>query len=757
MKINVRSIFQIGFLTVIVAAAFSGFLRSKLQTTAADGTPQPFWETDLTNFGYQGRPPIHLAAEVNWGTATYQQGVAFTGPDVLAAFFVVHDEPSGATIGRRVPSLSDSYRLVVIFLSTAGGQFIRQLDWRLPTTSQSVSSPSFFPATEGRFIVRIGNSLSLYSPDFKLLAEHTAGEGFAAIASPAGETILLGDTHKLEGEWIEQFELLETDGLTVLHSWESAPQRNQILWGDEIASMTSQSVSIRTLDSVAKPLVTGREWFCGDWNFINKETIAMFQCGSTESLVVVSTTGKILHRFELGLEQVDGPVVASRNGHRFAVPTRRWGSGRNADPEALFARVFELNTDKPILTLKVAPHYSSSPNFETPQGDTRFGWGGLALSPGGDLLAVKSGPIVQLYKLTESAQRPECDGNCPRDEQAAGSQPPASERKLNLSASLLAGAHSKVVEEALSWLPADTETVTAANGPLILPNLDQGEDKTGKKESDEIAETFADFPLRLFAFKNGIVSKYFKDEKLIFALGGARNFRNPSGLGEGPFQGCDIAVFANDVSARADFFLKGSSQAVLKTERIEGHEVAVFQEKGEEDMWTTFVAFPRANVAIAASSKDYLREVLARIDGKRGERALPDTLTEWKYVNTQAAFWAVRHYNKKAGTEDPTSPFARNNAGLIADDQAIGLAFSFDPDTSNTARIVYLSENKDALQNLKRQLGRIDSESGVKDMNIRYRQIALGVVEGSYDLEHIESAETFGFLLGALLGHMVAV
>ena len=223
-------------------ACFYGPLRSKLPT-ATSGTPQPLWEIDLTKFGYQGRPPIHLGPEDSWGIATYKQGVAFIGPDMLAAFFIVHDDPSGAATEKRKPSPSDPYRLVVVFLNTARGQLIKRLDWRLPSTSESVSEPSFFPATKGSFIVGIGNTLSLYSPDFKLLAEHTAPEEFAAIASPAGDTLLLGDTRKVGGGWTERFDLLETGGLSVLHSWESAPQHNQILWGDEIASMTSQAVS----------------------------------------------------------------------------------------------------------------------------------------------------------------------------------------------------------------------------------------------------------------------------------------------------------------------------------------------------------------------------------------------------------------------------------------------------------------------------------------------------------------------------------
>ena len=108
-----RSIFKIGFLAVILAAALHYLVRAGFPpTVGASKPPQPLWEVDLSKFGYQGKPPIHLGPEDAWGTWTYQQGVVFTEPNVVAVFFVVHDEPSGAASGQRKSSPSDSYRLV---------------------------------------------------------------------------------------------------------------------------------------------------------------------------------------------------------------------------------------------------------------------------------------------------------------------------------------------------------------------------------------------------------------------------------------------------------------------------------------------------------------------------------------------------------------------------------------------------------------------------------------------------------------------
>jgi hypothetical protein len=319
-------------------------------------------------------------------------------------------------------------------------------------------------------------------------------------------------------------------------------------------------------------------------------------------------------------------------------------------------------------------------------------------------------------------------------------------------------APSQLVEQALSWLPADTETAIAANGPFSLPDLNPAErNPPAHGDADETGEIFSRVPVGLFGFKKGLMGNYFKNDKVLLALEGSRHFRTPAGLGEGPYQGCDIAVFASDIKVSVDAFLKNSSDAVMRTERIEGQEVIVFQEQLEEDTWTTFVAFPKPNIAVAASNKAYLREVLARINGKRGERALPESLPEWKYVDTHTAFWALRHYAKTEVSTDPTSPFAGESSWLITDSQAIGMAFYFDPAKSKTATITYLSGDKNSLANVQKHFFPIESEPGAGEMHIRYREIAPGVVEGSCDLDHIESAEIFTFVLMGLLGHSLAV
>jgi hypothetical protein len=311
-----------------------------------------------------------------------------------------------------------------------------------------------------------------------------------------------------------------------------------------------------------------------------------------------------------------------------------------------------------------------------------------------------------------------------------------------------------LVQQALSWFPADTETVTAASGPFPLPDLKRegGEESRSKESNDEVAELFRGMSLSLFGFQQGMFGKYFKDAKIELAMEGARQFRPPSGLGGGPYAGADILIFSSDTAAAADSFMKAAPKTALRVDEIDGEAIAVFREKMESDTWTTYVAFPKPNLAVAASDPRYLREVLARIRGKSGPRALPDSLPEWKYVDTNAAFWAVRQYDRSRAETDPTSPFGGTKTANVADDKAIGLTVSFDPEKSPFATIMYFSGGRNAIAKMFAQ---VKSERGAEEMHAQYREIERGVFEGRYNLSRDDSVQIFSFVLLALLGHAI--
>jgi hypothetical protein len=239
---------------VLLALAFSAL---QLQSQ----TPKPLWEGDLSRFGYQGRPPaalLHVSpdsqSDFDW---TYQQGVVFTDPDVVAAYFVVYDAPSGASEASE-PKITDSFRLVTVFLNAKNGELIKQLDWKLPLDWVQVSPSFFYPATHGRFIVILGKTVHLYSSDFKLLAQFEAHDELIPVASPSGESLLLKSN--------VEYDLLDTEKLSVLSSWKqpphSFPRQIDSLWGDRLAWTKLSTVYFGTAASEPKKLLAVRPESC---------------------------------------------------------------------------------------------------------------------------------------------------------------------------------------------------------------------------------------------------------------------------------------------------------------------------------------------------------------------------------------------------------------------------------------------------------------------------------------------------------------
>ena len=457
--------------------------------------------------------------------------------------------------------------------------------------------------------------------------------------------------------------------------------------------------------------------------------------------------------FDLGFEQIDGPVVASASGQRFAVPTIRWGSGASrGGPDKLTARVFGLGGRDPLLRLNVLrKDNAGTSTFYGSNGDVLFGWGGLALSPEGGLLAIKSGASVLIYQVPDVATPSQCAPNCNNQAEAANPQPLPSQAASTIPAAV-PGPSSQLIGQMLSWFPADTETVTAVMGPLPLQKFEKGPDGALSmvKSDNEVRDQFMLFPTLLLKDPGND----FKDRPILATIEGSRGFLPPTGLGGMRYQGALIAVFAGDITDRVSSFLKDPSSANAHTEQIEGHAVTVSQGKSEEDVLTTYVAFPKPNIAVVATDRGYLEEVLARIDGKNGERALPDTLPEWKHVDTHAQFWAVRHYRKAGAEKDPSSP-SNGGWGKTSDSQAIGLTFSFDPNKSKTAVLTYLSGDGESLQRLQGYF--VERTPAITQMHARYRQVEPGVCEGTYDVDQMESAGYFVFILESLLGHAIYV
>ncbi|HEY3744174.1 MAG TPA: hypothetical protein VGL53_30220 [Bryobacteraceae bacterium] len=312
---------------------------------------------------------------------------------------------------------------------------------------------------------------------------------------------------------------------------------------------------------------------------------------------------------------------------------------------------------------------------------------------------------------------------------------------LTIVAILVCAAQSSAVaqqlNQVLTWLPDDTETVLGANGPFPWedPRALLSAAPPNERVAAELDMQFRMLPFMLLIFKNGGLSEFVKGKTVSLAIEGSRRFRPPQSLGDMRYEGCLIVIFGPEVSLDGAAFMQVAANSAVRFEEAAGTKVAVFEEKSQQDTWTTFVGFPRTNMAVVATNLGYLTTLLDRMKSPQPTRALPQDLPEWKHVDTAAPVWGIRHYRKQGAELDPTSPLQGKNAANVPDKDAVGVTFSFGRAADPTAIVDYLSANPDARRILSAYLVEEGAATAVpRELQMRLRQPAAGVLKASISL-----------------------
>jgi hypothetical protein len=223
-----------------------------------------------------------------------------------------------------------------------------------------------------------------------------------------------------------------------------------------------------------------------------------------------------------------------------------------------------------------------------------------------------------------------------------------------------------------------------------------------------------------------------------------------------PFEGCAVAIFQDDLEDRRDAFMKDAAGLAVRIEDIEGQRVAEFEEQMEQDKWTIFITFPEKGVVFVSTDKNFLQEMLVRMRGVSGQVGLPESRREWTYVNKTAKFWGLRHYDKLQSKYDPTSPFGGKKSANFPDEEAVGLTYQCDPRTERRATLVYVTgasaESRIVAKNRFPDTGDADAMAG---LHIQHRELAVGVIQSTFDLSHSRPTDLFFFIFMDHLGHAV--
>ena len=240
----------------------------------------------------------------------------------------------------------------------------------------------------------------------------------------------------------------------------------------------------------------------------------------------------------------------------------------------------------------------------------------------------------------------------------------------------LANKSEEQIDAALGWLPANTETVIVAKEPFKLDfNSRRGAALPGTLR---LMQSYTLTPISSKAADE--LTLKLEGQTLRFAVFAARRFQNrqPGAGNAAPhgliaYQGCGIYGMARPAGAQLlarppDESLTGYLTWTVKSANAENP--AADDARGE----TLFLTQPKPDLLLACNDRNFLFEVLARIDAPARTRAFAPDAPEWKMVDRSAPLWAIRRFLPERAGADPSYPSGGGLMG-IADTAATAVVF----------------------------------------------------------------------------------
>jgi hypothetical protein len=363
---------------------------------------QPKWKVDLTErYGFQA---FDRTINFRW---TLHQDVLFISPDRVLVYQVNHLRGTTKLAPRDASGGSGNFILEIKVLDAQDGSEIKSL--QLPTNAEF---SKVIATRDGRFIIRTGDILYLYSADFTRLASHAMPlkrqvqeEGWQIGVSPSGDEVQLvhqqilkrsaiSPTSKVEKAQAD-IEILSADNLETIKSlslpWFLAS------WSGADRALLSSSPTTWSPAASFGLLSFGGQWtpLTPDWApsehpcayqavALEHKLFAAFGCGN---LSVFPQTGERLFFLKTGTKefvnsvQGGGDYMAIQWEHR---SIRRDTSANIpiAMAQPLRLDLYQIHSSNPLLS--VALHHSNIY---------------YAVSRSG-ALAVVDGTSLDLYSLT---------------------------------------------------------------------------------------------------------------------------------------------------------------------------------------------------------------------------------------------------------------------------------------------------------------------------------------------------------------------
>ena len=239
--------------------------------------------------------------------------------------------------------------------------------------------------------------------------------------------------------------------------------------------------------------------------------------------------------------------------------------------------------------------------------------------------------------------------------------------------SVLRGASAERINQVLSWLPTDTETIVVAQQPFKLVERDQN------VEPAALAMAQGYVLHLLAAGDEGRFLKPLEGSTIRFSVVAARNFavhqpdKNDSiPLGMIAWEGCAVYGFATPIPA--ELFPK-QPDTVIAAHQVwttTGKDYDSTETGGATERSGTYLAtLLQPDELLACNDRGFFSWVLDRLSAStKGSQF--ESWPEWKQVDRSAPLWGMRHLRAHSAESDPTDIRTGGMLGFT-DDKAIGI------------------------------------------------------------------------------------
>lgn len=267
----------------------------------------PLWTLDLSE-KYNFRPfelarhPTNGLPE-RWKT---QQGTVFISSDVLAVYQVLENEQPTSAGSRTESGGAGRFTLQVEFLDTRQGKEMRSLH----LTTASADFSEVYPTHDGKFLVRTGEIMRLYSRGFEELASRplplarkAPNESWLVAVAPSGTRIYAhhNETFGFKEGAVDKQYVLDADSLQTISTADQdslghwPPEDSEVTWRREFPEGSipkrDRVVSIRGSDSLVAGEIHRRSWNPLDLNVAPKALrILLYSLAKKSELCSIAIT-----------------------------------------------------------------------------------------------------------------------------------------------------------------------------------------------------------------------------------------------------------------------------------------------------------------------------------------------------------------------------------------------------------------------------------------------------------------------------------